>query len=148
MTFDVGDTVQLKSGGPDMTVTRIGASGGEPMVWCVWFEGAKDVYALFPPEALQAPSKPVERPRPASEPSEVLSEPSEVLKTPPAPKATPEPLPTEANSELAGPEPVEVSLDAHPAHADSTYPGKENDKSLEAQIASMQAFLTSWIKRP
>ena len=41
MSFSVGDTVQLKSGGPDMTVTRIGTAGGEPMVWCAWFEGSK-----------------------------------------------------------------------------------------------------------
>jgi len=61
MSFKVGDTVKLKSGGPDMTVTRIGTAGEVPMVWCVWFEGAKDAYGLFPPDALRAsPSEPAD----------------------------------------------------------------------------------------
>src|SRR5207253_7655439 len=34
----------------------------EPMVWCAWFEGTKDAYALFPPEALKAPLEPAEAP--------------------------------------------------------------------------------------
>jgi uncharacterized protein YodC (DUF2158 family) len=46
-----GDIVQLKSGGPDMTVTQIGQKGYEDhdSAWCSWFEGNKaqnGVYAL------------------------------------------------------------------------------------------------------
>lgn len=33
-TFNVGDTVALKSGGPTMTVAEIQDTG---MVWCQWF---------------------------------------------------------------------------------------------------------------
>lgn len=40
MTFKLGDIVQLKSGGPHMTVEQIGEAAitGESTVWCVWFE--------------------------------------------------------------------------------------------------------------
>ena len=36
--FKVGDEVQLKSGGPIMTVAQY---SGEKMVTCIWFEGGK-----------------------------------------------------------------------------------------------------------
>lgn len=41
--FKVGDIVQLKSGGPKMTVHGVDVSPGmdEPRVWCVWFAGSK-----------------------------------------------------------------------------------------------------------
>jgi uncharacterized protein YodC (DUF2158 family) len=40
MEFAAGDTVQLKSGGPFMTVEQVGEhwSIKGPAVWCVWFE--------------------------------------------------------------------------------------------------------------
>ena len=33
-TFNVGDVVQLKSGGPSMTVGEVDGAD----VWCVWFD--------------------------------------------------------------------------------------------------------------
>ncbi|WP_372425850.1 YodC family protein [Salinarimonas chemoclinalis] len=47
MTFAVGDRVQLKSGGPGMTVESVGAK-----IVCVWFEGMKRNHAEFVPETL------------------------------------------------------------------------------------------------
>lgn len=39
MAFKIGDTVQLKSGGPIMTVTGHGKDGnGNPRVNCTWFD--------------------------------------------------------------------------------------------------------------
>jgi uncharacterized protein YodC (DUF2158 family) len=39
MAIKVGDTVQLKSGGPLMTVNNIGAGEGpHDIISCVWFE--------------------------------------------------------------------------------------------------------------
>ncbi len=139
MSFNVGDTVQLKSGGPDMTVTRIGTAGGEPMVWCAWFEGTKDAYALFPPEALKAPLEPAEAPS----------------KTPETLKAPPEPQPTELDSAPVTPEAVEASQEPHPTQADSAPfaekdtapPARENEKSHEDQIASIQSLIASLLKR-
>ena len=53
--FKVGDVVQLKSGGPLMTISQIGADvNGRPRVWCDWFDGNKMANALFPPESLQS----------------------------------------------------------------------------------------------
>jgi len=127
MMFNVGDTVKLKSGGPDMTVVKIGTAGGEPMVWCAWFEGTKDVYGLFPPNALKTTLEPPEAFEGPSEPADTLTERSEPEETV---KAFPEPHP---NAET---------------EADSAHPAKENDKSLEAQIASVQALIANWIKRP
>jgi uncharacterized protein YodC (DUF2158 family) len=134
MSFNVGDTVQLKSGGPDMTVTRIGTAGGEPMVWCAWFEGTKDAYALFPPHALKAPLEPADAPS----------------KTPKALKAPPEP-----DSAPVTPEAVEASQEPHPTQADSAPfaekdpapPAGENEKSHEDQIASIQSLIASLLKR-
>ena len=50
--FQVGDLVQLKSGGPVMTVNRI-PDRGEKNISCVWFAGSKDQQAYFNPLALQ-----------------------------------------------------------------------------------------------
>jgi uncharacterized protein YodC (DUF2158 family) len=55
--FKVGDTVQLKSGGPNMTVTKLPdpegfGELGDGEVNCMWFAGAKRERGSFPPEAL------------------------------------------------------------------------------------------------
>jgi len=145
MMFNVGDTVKLKSGGPDMTVVKIGTAGGEPMVWCAWFEGTKDVYGLFPPNALKTTLEPPEAFEGPSEPADTLTERSEPEETV---KAFPEPHPnaeTEADSAPATPH---STREPHPEQPDSAHPAKENDKSLEAQIASVQALIANWIKRP
>src|SRR5690349_12253597 len=148
MSLKVGDTVQLKSGGPDMTVTRIGTAGGEPMVWCAWFEGTKDAYGLFPPDALKTPP-PLEsaealttslEPQPkallvpestaaaAAEPQQAASEPqlTEVDKPPPEPQRIPEPQ--------LSPEPVEAKRDSHPAQVDREARAERKEQSLEHQI--------------
>jgi uncharacterized protein YodC (DUF2158 family) len=66
MDFAPGDIVQLKSGGPRMTVESVGQRHmtGEDAVWCVWFEtvGKKQVHkretfapvVLFKPGSRQA----------------------------------------------------------------------------------------------
>lgn len=55
MDFAIGDVVQLKSGGPVMTVTQVGnaAMTGKPTVWTQWFDGPKQMSGTFPPEALK-----------------------------------------------------------------------------------------------
>ena len=51
--FKVGDTVILKSGGPDMTVVQIvGISNDRAM--CSWFAGKKNESGNFPFDALNA----------------------------------------------------------------------------------------------
>jgi len=47
--FAVGNIVELKSGGPKMTVTHVGPTA----IRCVWFEGTKKMQGDFPPDALQ-----------------------------------------------------------------------------------------------
>lgn len=42
--FNAGDIVQLKSGGPKMTVHESDARGG---VYCQWFTGTKLEYGYF-----------------------------------------------------------------------------------------------------
>lgn len=49
MAFKVGDIVQLKSGGPKMTITQISS----PTVYTSWFAGAKNEKAYFHQDALQ-----------------------------------------------------------------------------------------------
>ncbi len=49
-TFKVGDVVQLKSGGPKMTVGEISSS---TTVWCVWFVGDKKDGGTFAVEVLK-----------------------------------------------------------------------------------------------
>ena len=48
--FTVGDIVQLKSGGPKMTVISVGPDS----IWATWFAGSKNERAKFPPVSLQA----------------------------------------------------------------------------------------------
>ena len=49
----VGSVVQLKSGGPDMTVTRIENEQGTVFVFCSWFMNNKNEKGHFPPDALE-----------------------------------------------------------------------------------------------
>lgn len=54
--FNVGDVVQLKSGGPLMTVHSIGdysPTGPNPGLLCVWFDGNKKVEDIFDPRAVE-----------------------------------------------------------------------------------------------
>lgn len=50
-SFNKGDTVQLKSGGPVMTVEDVGeytmSAGISDGVKCVWFDGKKRVSEVF-----------------------------------------------------------------------------------------------------
>ncbi|WP_434617425.1 YodC family protein [Azospirillum sp. B2RO_4] len=52
--FKVGDTVQLKSGGPIMTIAWIGVplGGDTPIATCLWFNGAAKQKDTFPPDTL------------------------------------------------------------------------------------------------
>jgi uncharacterized protein YodC (DUF2158 family) len=53
--FKVGDIVQLKSGGPKMTVVEIAEDRygvGDIKIWCTWFAGAKNERGWFPPSAI------------------------------------------------------------------------------------------------
>jgi uncharacterized protein YodC (DUF2158 family) len=49
--FKEGDIVQLKSGGPKMTVTGFSTSG---YLYCKWFAGSKLQDGSFNPESLEA----------------------------------------------------------------------------------------------
>jgi uncharacterized protein YodC (DUF2158 family) len=53
-TFKPTDVVMVRSGGPRMTVTQVGAAAmtGEPTVWCTWFEKTKKFEDTFSPDAL------------------------------------------------------------------------------------------------
>ncbi len=48
-----GDVVQLKSGGPKMTVARLETFSGKVMVVCDWFDGQKTDRNTFPVESLK-----------------------------------------------------------------------------------------------
>lgn len=48
-----GDTVELKSGGPVMTVDKIFDWNGVPTAKCDWFDGAKATYGNFPVTSLK-----------------------------------------------------------------------------------------------
>jgi len=50
-----GEVVQLKSGGPEMTVTYAGpgAFGSGKIVRCMWFNGNKQMSGEFPPDSLK-----------------------------------------------------------------------------------------------
>lgn len=55
MDFQIGDTVELKSGGPTMTVSSRQENGD---FWCIWFNITGHVYetkgASFKPATLKA----------------------------------------------------------------------------------------------
>ena len=52
--FKLGDLVQLKSGGPKMTVTdEAWGIDDEATIWCTWFAGAKRSRGEFPMGALK-----------------------------------------------------------------------------------------------
>jgi uncharacterized protein YodC (DUF2158 family) len=61
-TFNVGDVVKLRSGGPDMTVENAGADEmNRPTVWCAWFDNTGNYrHEAF---ALQAVILSADRPR-------------------------------------------------------------------------------------
>jgi len=48
-----GDVVQLKSGGPKMTVDRVSDQAGQLQVKCSWFDGAIRMSDLFEPHSLR-----------------------------------------------------------------------------------------------
>lgn len=64
MEFTTGDLVRLKSGGPLMTVEKVGkpASTEEEAVWCAWFEREANRQVAkrdtFPPATLVRASTP------------------------------------------------------------------------------------------
>ena len=47
--MNVGDVVQLKSGGPHMTITTVNTD----QVICIWFEKGKQEYSDFNPLVLE-----------------------------------------------------------------------------------------------
>ena len=51
-SFNVGDVVQLKSGGPSMTVAEVDGTD----IWCVWFDKTDQKGANFTAATL-APSR-------------------------------------------------------------------------------------------
>jgi uncharacterized protein YodC (DUF2158 family) len=52
--FKPGDVVVLKSGGPKMTVDKVGLNMHKtPRVWCEWFEGSAKHTGNFTPESLK-----------------------------------------------------------------------------------------------
>jgi uncharacterized protein YodC (DUF2158 family) len=54
MGFEIGDTVQLKSGSPRMTVIVVGMIvDGKEVVECTWFDGTQRHSGSFPPDALR-----------------------------------------------------------------------------------------------
>ncbi len=46
--FKAGDMVQLKSGGPRMTIREIEDWDGGPRAWCQWFQGTDSKEGVFP----------------------------------------------------------------------------------------------------
>ncbi len=55
-TYKVGDLVQLKSGGPVMTVAEEN-SLGDGQLRCQWFSGKKLEFGWFLPATLKLPSE-------------------------------------------------------------------------------------------
>ncbi|MBP0116386.1 YodC family protein [Bradyrhizobium vignae] len=57
MSSDIklGDVVQLKSGGPKMTIQKLGTftTVGGPGAVCVWFDGSKEQKQVFALVTLQ-----------------------------------------------------------------------------------------------
>jgi len=57
--FKAGDVVHLKSGSPDMTIENVGktAFSDTESVWCVWFDGKKQMRDTFALEAVEVVPK-------------------------------------------------------------------------------------------
>ena len=56
--FNIGDVVQLKSGGPPMTVVKAGPNEKKiGTVWCEWFEEKTQNSAVFPSDAVNHVTK-------------------------------------------------------------------------------------------
>ncbi|WP_196489370.1 YodC family protein [Burkholderia territorii] len=51
--FKVGDIVQLKSGGPEMTVQSQPSNPSSTTYWCQWFAGKKLESGAFPENSIQ-----------------------------------------------------------------------------------------------
>ena len=52
--FKVGEVVQLRSGGPEMTIVRESdPSGGKKSYVCTWFKNDEPKYNTFPAGTLQ-----------------------------------------------------------------------------------------------
>jgi uncharacterized protein YodC (DUF2158 family) len=54
-TFEIGEVVHLKSGGPEMTITKVGLApiSQQTILLCAWFEGNKQMEGEFPQEAVE-----------------------------------------------------------------------------------------------
>ncbi len=56
MTFQIGDVVRLKSGGPRMTIQSVGDFSKEGLkvgVLCVWFKDQEKNQSVFHPNSLE-----------------------------------------------------------------------------------------------
>jgi uncharacterized protein YodC (DUF2158 family) len=53
-----GDVVQLKSGGPIMTVETVANIQGKTTVFCLWFDKTQRISGTFPPGTLERFSEP------------------------------------------------------------------------------------------
>jgi uncharacterized protein YodC (DUF2158 family) len=45
--FKAGDIVELKSGGPSMTIQKVEQNSGEMTAWCQWFDGKAPMSGRF-----------------------------------------------------------------------------------------------------
>lgn len=54
--IQAGDTAQLKSGGPIMTVNSVGDNYGVMTAWCDWFDAKKQCNGTFPVTSLRKAS--------------------------------------------------------------------------------------------
>ncbi len=53
LTFKIGDIVQLKSGGPEMTVKSLPSTSNGTQYVCQWFAGKKLEQGSFPSDSLK-----------------------------------------------------------------------------------------------
>jgi uncharacterized protein YodC (DUF2158 family) len=51
--FKAGDVVQLKSGGPLMTILEVASRDGRDMVHCIWAAGTDEKSSWYPQEVLK-----------------------------------------------------------------------------------------------
>jgi phage shock protein C len=57
MRLEIGQIVQLKSGGPEMTIVDIGTDAGQQQIECTWSDGQTQHSAHFPADALDTVRK-------------------------------------------------------------------------------------------